>query len=65
VSGAPRDEQQVGSRSARTGSGSRSAEYVALELELDALRILRNDRAVADAAMSEALAFESIALPRQ
>lgn len=31
--------------SARTG-----AEYAALELELDALRILRNDRAVADAA---------------
>jgi predicted nucleic acid-binding protein len=33
--------------SARSGS-----EYVALEMELDALRILRNDRAVADAAMS-------------
>jgi predicted nucleic acid-binding protein len=31
--------------SARTGT-----EYAALELELDALRILRNDRAVADAA---------------
>ena len=28
------------------------AEYAALELELDALRILRNDRAVADAARS-------------
>ncbi len=28
------------------------AEYVELERELDALRILRNDRAVADAAMS-------------
>lgn len=32
--------------SARSGS-----EYVALEMELDASRILRNDRAVADAAM--------------
>lgn len=32
--------------SARSGS-----EYVALEMEIDALRILRNDRAVADAAM--------------
>jgi predicted nucleic acid-binding protein len=32
--------------SARSG-----AEYAALEMELDALRILRNDRAVADAAM--------------
>jgi predicted nucleic acid-binding protein len=32
--------------SARTGS-----EYLALEMELDALRILRNDRAVANAAM--------------
>ena len=29
-----------------------SSEYTALEAELDALRILRNDRAVADAAMS-------------
>jgi len=28
------------------------SEYIALETELDALRILRNDRAVADAAMS-------------
>jgi len=91
-------------------SARTSSEYVALELELDALRILRNDRAVADAAMSalaelaahsdrfhrvpltdaliaaaaaehgglavlhhdthfarlsEALAFESVALPRQ
>ncbi len=33
-------------------SSRASSEYVALELELDALRILRNDRAVADAAMS-------------
>lgn len=33
--------------SARTAS-----EYIALERELDALRVLRNDRAVADAAMS-------------
>jgi predicted nucleic acid-binding protein len=33
-------------------SARTSSEYVALELELDALRILRNDRAVADAAMS-------------
>jgi predicted nucleic acid-binding protein len=33
--------------SARTGS-----EYLQLETELDALRILRGDRAVADAAMS-------------
>jgi predicted nucleic acid-binding protein len=32
-------------------SARTSAEFVALELELDALRILRNDRAVADAAM--------------
>ena len=32
--------------SARTG-----AEYIDLEMELDALRILRSDRAVADAAM--------------
>jgi len=29
-----------------------TSEYIALETELDALRILRNDRAVADAAMS-------------
>ena len=33
--------------SARTAS-----EYAALERELDALRVLRNDRAVADAAMT-------------
>jgi hypothetical protein len=33
-------------------SARTSSEYVALELELDALKILRNDRAVADAAMS-------------
>ena len=33
-------------------SARTSSEYVALELELDALRILRNDRAVTDAAMS-------------
>jgi hypothetical protein len=33
-------------------SARTSSEYVALESELDALRILRNDRAVADAAMS-------------
>jgi predicted nucleic acid-binding protein len=33
-------------------SARTSSEYLALELELDALRILRNDRAVADAAMS-------------
>jgi predicted nucleic acid-binding protein len=33
-------------------SARTSVEYVGLELELDALRILRNDRAVADAAMS-------------
>ncbi len=33
-------------------SARTSSEYVALELELDALRILRNDRAVPDAAMS-------------
>jgi len=87
-------------------SARTSSEYLALELELDALRILRNDRAVADAAMSalaelaahsdgyhrvpliaaaaaehgglavlhlyrhfdrlsQALAFESVALPRQ
>jgi len=32
-------------------SARTSSEYAALELELDALRILRNDRAVADAAM--------------
>ena len=48
-------------------SARTSSEYLALELELDALRILRNDRAVADAAMSASaeLAFESVALPRQ
>lgn len=33
-------------------SARTSAEYAELELELDALRILRNDRAVADAATS-------------
>jgi predicted nucleic acid-binding protein len=33
-------------------SARTSSEYAALELELDALRILRNDRAVADAAIS-------------
>jgi len=33
-------------------SARTSSEFVALESELDALRILRNDRAVADAAMS-------------
>lgn len=33
-------------------SARTSSEYAALELELDALRILRNDRAVADAASS-------------
>jgi predicted nucleic acid-binding protein len=33
-------------------SARTSTEYVELELELDALRILRGDRAVADAAMS-------------
>jgi predicted nucleic acid-binding protein len=33
-------------------SARSSTEYVAIESELDALRILRNDRAVADAAMS-------------
>lgn len=33
-------------------SARTSSEYAAIELELDALRILRNDRAVADAAMS-------------
>jgi predicted nucleic acid-binding protein len=33
-------------------SARTSAEYAALEVELDALRILRNDRAVADAATS-------------
>lgn len=33
-------------------SARTSSEYAALERELDALRILRNDRAVADAAMS-------------
>lgn len=32
-------------------SARSAAEYIALERELDALRILRNDRAVADAAM--------------
>lgn len=32
-------------------SARTSSEYLALEMELDALRILRNDRAVADAAM--------------
>lgn len=32
-------------------SARTSAEYLALEAELDALRIVRNDRAVADAAM--------------
>ena len=32
-------------------SARSSAEYLELEMELDALRILRNDRAVADAAM--------------
>jgi predicted nucleic acid-binding protein len=31
---------------------ARSSEYIELETELDALRILRNDRAVTDAAMS-------------
>lgn len=33
-------------------SARSTSEYIALETELDALRILRNDRAVADAAMS-------------
>lgn len=33
-------------------SARSTSEYIALEAELDALRILRNDRAVADAAMS-------------
>lgn len=33
-------------------SARTSSEFVALESELDALRILRNDRAVADAAMT-------------
>lgn len=33
-------------------SARSSSEYAELELELDALRILRNDRAVADAAMN-------------
>jgi predicted nucleic acid-binding protein len=33
-------------------SARSTSEYVALETELDALRILRNDRAVTDAAMS-------------
>lgn len=33
-------------------SARSTSEYLALEAELDALRILRNDRAVADAAMS-------------
>ncbi len=32
-------------------SARTSSEYAALELELDALRILRNDRAVTDAAV--------------
>ena len=32
-------------------SARTSSEFLALEMELDALRILRNDRAVADAAM--------------
>ena len=32
-------------------SARTSAEYIVLEAELDALRIVRNDRAVADAAM--------------
>jgi predicted nucleic acid-binding protein len=32
-------------------SARSTTEYVALETELDALRIVRNDRAVADAAM--------------
>ncbi len=32
-------------------SARTSAEYIALEAELDVLRIVRNDRAVADAAM--------------
>lgn len=32
-------------------SARTSSEYLALEMELDSLRILRNDRAVADAAM--------------
>jgi hypothetical protein len=33
-------------------SARSSSEYIALETELDALRVLRNDRAVANAAMS-------------
>lgn len=33
-------------------SARSTSEYIALETQLDALRILRNDRAVADAAMS-------------
>lgn len=33
-------------------SARSTSEYIALEAELDALRILRNDRAVTDAAMS-------------
>jgi predicted nucleic acid-binding protein len=33
-------------------SARSTSEYIALETELDALRILRNDRAVADAAIS-------------
>ncbi len=33
-------------------SARTSAEYIALEMELDGFRILRNDRAVTDAAMS-------------
>lgn len=33
-------------------SARSSAEYIAFEMELDGFRILRNDRAVADAAMS-------------
>ena len=33
-------------------SARSSAEYIAFEMELDGFRVLRNDRAVADAAMS-------------
>jgi predicted nucleic acid-binding protein len=33
-------------------SARSSAEYIAFEMELDGFRILRNDRAVTDAAMS-------------
>jgi hypothetical protein len=33
-------------------SARSSAEYIAFEMELDGFQILRNDRAVADAAMS-------------